>query len=355
MRMVEESNLAEVVEALDQGYLVTDASGTVVDVSGRCCELLGIQREQAMGSSLAELLLVNDLDGQPIFLGDDSRLSRCARDGEKWRAGLRGLDVEVNGQHRVLAISMTRLSTGGVAVAVGDAWELREVLEAHDALVSITSHELKTPLTAIKAMSELLEAYELEPEQRKEMIGDIYQQAERLEKLIREILDASQIDSGRMPLAVEATNLKEVVGEVLDELQTQIATRKVTIDIARGLPDVSADRAKLAQVLVNLLTNAIKYSPEGAPVLVRASLAGGMVRVDVTDKGVGIRQEDLGRLFKKFQRISDPATRHASGTGLGLYIIKGLVELQGGSIDVKSQHGKGSTFGFTIPVHRSAD
>jgi signal transduction histidine kinase len=181
------------------------------------------------------------------------------------------------------------------------------------------------------------------------MTGDIYRQAERLEQLIREILDASQIDSGRTPLDIQDVNLRDLVPEVEEELETQLQGRKLKVQLPARLPKVRGDYAKLRQIVINLLTNAIKYSPEGAPVSLKASLQSELVRVEVKDQGVGIRSEDLGRLFKKFQRIQDPATRRTSGTGLGLYIVKGLVEMQGGTVEAMSEYGKGSTFTFTIP------
>src|SRR5437879_7070092 len=129
------------------------------------------------------------------------------------------------------------------------------------------------------------------------MIGDIYRQAERLEQLIREILDASQIDSGKIPLDIRELDLKELLASVIEELGTQIEQRKLSISLPAGLPRARADWAKLHQVVVNLLTNAIKYSPEGAPVRLSAAQQADMIRVEVKDSGIGIRKEDLARLF----------------------------------------------------------
>jgi signal transduction histidine kinase len=274
------------------------------------------------------------LDGVAVLSGPDSMLWRCLSGGEAWQTPLRGTDIVVAGEPKPVNLRICRLEGGGALISLFDAAPLRDVLEAHDALISITSHELKTPLT--------------------EMIGDIHHQAERLEQLIREILDASQIDSGRTQLVLHDVDLKELFAEVADELETQLQGRKLVTKLPSRLPRVRADYAKLRQVGVNLLTNAIKYSPEGAPVSLKASVQSELVRVEVKDQGIGIRPEDLGRLFKKFQRIQDPATRRTSGTGLGLYIVKGLVELQGGTVEAFSTYGKGSVFAFTIPVANGA-
>jgi signal transduction histidine kinase len=242
------------------------------------------------------------------------------------------------------------MTWGGALILIADAGPVRDVLESHDALLSVTSHELKTPLTAIKATAELLLAYEFDATQRSEMLGDIYKQAERLEVLIREILDASQLDSGRMPLEPYEVDLRSTLAEVLDELQSQLGETRLTVRLPATLPKVRADKRKLSQILVNLITNAVKYSPEGSSVVVTATVGDGAVRVGIKDRGIGIKPEDQHRLFKKFQRISDPSTRRTSGTGLGLYIVKGLVELHGGTVDVDTAYGKGSTFYFTLPI-----
>jgi signal transduction histidine kinase len=239
-------------------------------------------------------------------------------------------------------------------VLIADAAPVREVLDAHEALVSVTSHELKTPLTAIKATAELLISYDVSKPDQEEMMGDIYRQAERLEALIREILDATQIDSGRMPLDLAPVDLRDTVAAVLDELQTQVADTDLQVKIPARLPKVLADASKLRQILVNLITNAIKYSPRQRSVVVTASVDDQAVRVEIRDRGIGIKSEDQTRLFKRFQRIPDPSTRETTGTGLGLYIVRGLVELHGGTIDVKSTYGKGSTFAFTLPLAPAA-
>jgi signal transduction histidine kinase len=347
--VVDSPLLAEVVAGLDQAFILVDAGGRTVEAGTKVEALLG--EVPAPGMPLGELLRDGVVDGVSVFQGERSHLARVLRDREPWRAPLRGVDVSLpGGRAVVLGIALQPLRDGGAVAYLQDATGLREVFDSQEALISITSHELKTPLTAIKAMAELMLGYDLGESQRKEMIGDVYRQAERLEQLIREILDASQLDSGRMPVEIQPTRLKDVIGEVLDELETQLEGRKVTIKLPADLPMVAADWAKLAQILVNLLTNAVKYSPEGAPVAVRASSRDGLVRVEVKDQGIGIKAEDQGRLFKKFQRLHDTAGRRTPGTGLGLYIVKGLVELQGGAIAVESVHGQGSTFSFTIPV-----
>ncbi|HEY8739422.1 MAG TPA: HAMP domain-containing sensor histidine kinase [Candidatus Dormibacteraeota bacterium] len=348
--MIDAGLLSEIVAGVDQGYVLVDATGCVTALGNRAATLLGIiDPPDAVGRQAADLVTIVGTE-TTIFGGEGSALAHTIHTGDEWRSPISGIMVETATGTRALEIHMRRLNDGQAVVLLSDAGPLREILDAHDALVSVTSHELKTPITAIKAMAELMVSYDLGEPERKEMLQDIYRQAERLELLIREILDASHIDTGRVPLELTAVDLRLLLDDVMHELESQLDGREVQLQVPESLPRVTADETKLRQVIVNLLTNAIKYSPGGAPVSIEASPASDMVRMAVRDQGIGIKESDMARLFKKFQRIPDPSTRKVPGTGLGLYIVKGLVELQGGRIDVSSEYGKGSTFAFTLPV-----
>jgi len=348
--MIDPGLLAEIVAGVDQGYVLLDASARVTALGTRAGALLGFpDAEAALGQAASSVIPIIGAEAA-IFEADGSALARCLMSGEEWRGPVSGVMVETAAGTRHLDIQMRRLTGGGVLVLVADAGRLREVLDAHDSLVSVTSHELKTPITAIKAMSELMVTYDLGENERKEMLLDIYRQAERLELLIREILDASHIDTGRVPLDLGPVRLLPLIDEVLSDLESQVEGRDIVVNVLESLPAVTADEGKLRQVLVNLITNAIKYSPDGKPVIIEATPGPDTVRVTIRDHGVGIKESDMGRLFKKFQRIADPSTRKVPGTGLGLYIVKGLVELQGGRMDVSSEYGKGSTFAFVMPL-----
>jgi signal transduction histidine kinase len=348
--MIDSGLLAEIVAGVDQGFVLVDASGRVTALGNRAATLLGIiDPADATGRPASALIRTTGTD-LTVFGGEGSALARCLATGDEWRGPISGLMVETATGNRALDIQLRRLNDGSAVVLISDAGPLREVLDAHDALVSVTSHELKTPITAIKAMSELMISYDIGESERTEMLHDIYRQAERLELLIREILDASHIDTGRVPLDLRPVDVGWLLDEVLHELEAQVEGRDIVVNVDTELPRVVADESKLRQVIVNLITNAIKYSPGGEPVTIEAVPAQDSVRVTIRDQGIGIKESDMGRLFKKFQRIADPSTRKVPGTGLGLYIVKGLVELQGGRMEVSSDYGHGSTFGFTLPT-----
>jgi signal transduction histidine kinase len=342
---------AEILRNFEQGHIVVYEKGVVVEMGERASSLLGVPESEAIGKPVAEVVQADDPSGA-IFGPVDSALWACIDEGTDWSSPLSGVAATSGGHPRFLTINMRHLNHGAL-VLVADASPVREILDAHDALVSVTSHELKTPLTAIKATAELLVSYNIAAPERQQMMDDIYKQAERLELLIREILDTSQLDSGRVTLDPAPVDLKETVAEVLDELQSLTTDADLLVKIPARFPMVWADQPKLRQILVNLITNAIKYSPQHTSVVLTATVQDQAVRVAVKDRGIGIKSEDQSRLFKKFQRIPDPATRNTSGTGLGLYIVRGLVELHGGSIDVQSAYGKGSTFAFTLPVAKA--
>jgi signal transduction histidine kinase len=347
--MINTTDLVDIMQSFDQGYVLVDNRGFVVGLGARTASLLGVSERDAAGKHVSELIRASGFESA-LFEGPDSVLERCLDSGADWTSPLSGIAIEGGGEASFLSIQIRNMTWGGALILIADAGPVRDVLESHDALLSVTSHELKTPLTAIKATAELLLAYEFDATQRSEMLGDIYKQAERLEVLIREILDASQLDSGRMPLEPYEVDLRSTLAEVLDELQSQLGETRLTVRLPATLPKVWADKRKLSQILVNLITNAVKYSPESSSVVVTATVVDGAVRVGIKDRGIGIKPEDQHRLFKKFQRISDPSTRRTSGTGLGLYIVKGLVELHGGAVDVDTAYGKGSTFYFTLPI-----
>ena len=348
--MIDSGLLAEIVAGVDQGYVLVDGDARVTALGNRAATLLGIIDPALATGQAASTLIPTTGTELSVFDGEGSALTRCLTTGEEWRGPISGVMVATATGTRPLDIQIRRLNDGSAVVLLSDAGPLREVLDAHDALVSVTSHELKTPITAIKAMSELMVTYDLGESERKEMLQDIYRQAERLELLIREILDASHIDTGRVPLDLGPVRMLPLIDEVLRELEAQVEGRDIVVNVLESLPAVTADEGKLRQVLVNLITNAIKYSPGGEPVIIEAAPAADMVRVTVRDRGIGIKESDMGRLFKKFQRIADPSTRKVPGTGLGLYIVKGLIELQGGRMDVSSEYGNGSTFAFVLPI-----
>jgi PAS domain S-box-containing protein len=216
------------------------------------------------------------------------------------------------------------------------------------------SHELRTPLNAIIGFSKLLHAGKAGAltATQVEYLGDIVNSSNHLLQLINDVLDLAKIESGRTELRVEVVELQRLAGEVRDILRGLAAEKRVrlVIDVSSELPAVEVDPRLLKQLLYNYLSNAIKFTPEGGRVAMRIALQGGdHFRVEVEDSGIGIKPEDLGRLFIEFQQLDSSSSKRYSGTGLGLALTKRIVEAQGGRVGVESTFGSGSTFWAELP------
>ncbi|MGN6759361.1 MAG: response regulator [Thermomicrobiales bacterium] len=230
----------------------------------------------------------------------------------------------------------------------------REVDRMKSEFVSLVSHELRTPLTSIKGFVDLLldgEVGEVSEEQR-EFLEIVRNNADRLVALINDLLDVSRIESGRVELRRLPLDLARLVHAAAGALRLQIEAKQQTLTLAvpATLPRVSADPDRLTQILTNLLSNAYKYTPPGGAIRLGATASGGMVRVEITDTGVGMTPEEQAQVFTRFFRAQNRATQEAGGTGLGLVITRSLVEMHGGEISLTSAPGTGSTFRFTLPV-----
>ncbi|MFO7691600.1 MAG: ATP-binding protein [Vicinamibacterales bacterium] len=246
-------------------------------------------------------------------------------------------------------------STGAVA-AFQDITSLYEVDRLKSEFVSIVSHELRTPLTSIKGALQLLidEGMAADPDHSM-LLNVALSNTERLVRIINDILDISKIEAGKLELNARPLAVADVVKQSIQNVEPIARNALVTLrtEIEADVPDVQADLDRLIQVLVNLLSNALKAAPPRSEVTLAAKQAGGgFVAFSVTDRGAGIAPDKLGLLFQKFQQLDGANTRKARGTGLGLAIVKALVEMQGGQVAVESAVGNGSTFAVTVPAAR---
>jgi signal transduction histidine kinase len=231
---------------------------------------------------------------------------------------------------------------------------LLQVDRQKDQFLGILSHELRTPLNAILGFASVLAdevSGPLSPLQHQHM-GKILGGTEVLLALINDLLDMSRIQAGKFTLSVGPMDFGRVAATALENLAGLAENRQLTLvnEVPAGLPSLVADEQRVSQILLNLLGNAIKFTPAGGVVTLRAASNGGQLRVEVADTGPGIPPEDLPRLFHPFTQLDMSATRPASGTGLGLSIVKALAEAHGGQVGVTSVLGHGATFWFTLPT-----
>jgi len=231
---------------------------------------------------------------------------------------------------------------------------VRQANQAKSEFVSVVAHELKQPMTSIRGYASMLLKEVAGPltAQQKQFIRTISSNEERMRVLVSDLQDVARMETGQLRLDMEPTRLREALDKALETIQGQIKARsqRLVLRVAENLPTIHADPARLTQILINLLSNACKYTPEGGRINVRAWLQNSHVQCAVSDNGIGIAPEDQEQLFTKFFRAEDPMVQEETGTGLGLCIVKNLIELQGGEIKLESQLGAGSTFSFTLPV-----
>jgi signal transduction histidine kinase len=232
--------------------------------------------------------------------------------------------------------------------------DLTHLDELKSDFLATMSHELRTPLTSIIGYSDMMLSGmtgELNDKQAN-FLESILKNGEALLNLINDILDLTKIEAGRLELNIEPVDLRAALLSVLPVVKPRAADKRIKIStfLPTDLPSVAADPAKFGQVLLNLLTNAIKYTHENGSVSVEARPKGDVVEIWVTDTGIGISKEDQDRIFQRFTQVDSSASRTQGGTGLGLTIVRELVELHGGEIRVQSKLGKGSSFIFTMPI-----
>jgi len=246
----------------------------------------------------------------------------------------------------------TPITTGGdwAALAVfHDVSDVKRTEQVRRDFIANVSHELRTPLASIKAVIETLETG-ADEKTAVEFLGRANQEIDRLVQLVQELLELSHIESGEVPITREPVQLRDVLDRAVERMRPAARRTGVVlhVDVPAALPSILGDADRLERVAVNLVHNALKFTPEGGSVSVGAAVEDGAVVVRVSDTGLGIAREDLPRVFERFYKVD--RARGGAGTGLGLAIVKHTVEAHGGRVDVESAEGAGSTFSFSLPI-----
>lgn len=301
----------------------------------------------------------------------DSMLSKFL-DGilEEARQGLKVLDREyefsTDEENKIpLGFSLSPLKDDndneiGTVVLCRDLTETKQLLNLQELskmkseFVSTVSHELRTPLTSIKGFIQTLQSDKegyFQEEQKQRFYGIINREAERLLRLINDILSAARIEAGTaLEMKYADVNLIELADKVVNTQKFYTKKHQFQLDAPENVPLIWGDQDKLDQVLTNIVSNAVKYSPNGGTITIKVEEKNDQISVGVTDQGIGIPKEELPKLFQRFQRVKGTEAEHIKGTGIGLHLAKSLVEMHNGSMFIDSEYGKGSTFGFILPV-----
>jgi PAS domain S-box-containing protein len=242
----------------------------------------------------------------------------------------------------------------GILLVHRDITKEHEVDRMKSEFVSTVSHELRTPLASILGFSELILHRELKPERQRKYISTIYQEAQRLTQLVNDFLDLQRMEIGVQYYDLKPVDMIILIDEVMELLQATTSEHRIIWRTPHEKVMVLGDRDKLYQVLVNLVNNAIKYSPAGGDINISSRQEGNKILIDITDVGLGIPEQALSSLFIKFYRVDNSDRREIGGTGLGLAIVKEIVNQHQGEVNVKSKLGEGSTFSVTLPIHENS-
>ena len=337
--VAERDRLAAVLSVMVEGVLVVDAEERIVLANPRLRELLGIRGEI---EGLRPLAAVRNAD-----VDDALRAALAESQPVHREIALAGVE------RRVLAVHAASFAIGDAKGAVAvfhDMTEVRRLETVRRDFVANASHEIKTPLTAIRGFAETLLGSELPPRDARSYLEIILRHSERLSQLVEDLLELSRLESGKFTLEPEPLDLGVLVAKLCRELEPRLRERGISVRIAaEGAPRAFADARAVEQILSNLLDNALKYSDSEREIEVRIQAEGDDVRVDVADQGIGIPEADRARIFERFYRVDRGRSRDQGGTGLGLSIVKHLVQACGGDVWVESTPGVGSTFSFTLP------
>jgi PAS domain S-box-containing protein len=342
--------LEQVFASTSDGILVLDLDGRISALNRRGGDLLGVRPELVAGQPLAECLGHAGIWSEPG--------ARALSAAVMATTAMQGGDLETRAprlQTLQWQSAPTRDAAGavvGVTVTFRDVTDEREVSRMKSDFVSFVTHQLRTPLSGIRWMLELGAQEAGIPAETAACLADARHAAERLIGLVNDLLDISRLESGRMTVDTRATELGELTESVVSELAPLVRERghRLSVSGSHTTPPAMADPQLLRQVILNLVSNAIKYQHPGGEIAIRMGRENGVVRWEVLDRGIGIPMESRHRLFEKFYRAENAAAVETEGTGLGLYLVHLIVERLGGRIWFESEEGAGSTFVVTLPV-----
>ncbi|TMM28340.1 MAG: response regulator [Actinobacteria bacterium] len=355
VRQVEEQRLAlerhaRVLEHVDDGVFLVDDEGVIRHWNPAAEAITGIGSPEALGRRVEETLPGWEAVAPLIPVASVPRPGSVEA---------KVVPLEFDGRELWLSISGVTFSDG-VVYAFRSLTEERALEELKGEFIATVSHELRTPLAAIygSAQTLLREDIELDESGQKRLLDVIAQESERLSRIADDILFANKLDSGQFVLGEKRIDLLALAREVVDQMRACFASRddiSIDLEVPATIDSLVGDSDKLRQVLINLIDNAVKYSPDGGRIDVAVEARDGGVRISIRDEGIGIAPLEQRRIFGKFYRVDPALTRGVGGTGLGLYICRELVRRMEGRLSVRSEEGKGSTFIVELPVQAAGD
>jgi PAS domain S-box-containing protein len=367
----ERQRLELILRSMAEGLLITDEQGAIVSLNQSAQQFFA-QTNFKHEVPLRKLAETSDVEWLPRLaeiveraLSGEVATNQELVIGEGSETVPLTLNISAAPLHEGNSISTPPI---GVVAVLNDVTSSKQVERLKDEFVSVVSHELRTPLTAIKGytqhlvrrierrirktrntpesnvqVNELPESYDLRS------LSIIQGQTEHLERLVNDLLDLSQVQWGKLDLHYEQFYLADVLAEVVRSIQASAELHTIYLDIQAQDTAILADRARVEQVVGNILDNAIKYSPHGGKVTVRLEDLGKEFLINIIDEGIGVSTEHFDHIFERFYRVHNTASQQYSGIGLGLYVAKAIIDRHGGGIWFSNNQNSGSTFHFTLP------
>jgi two-component system phosphate regulon sensor histidine kinase PhoR len=341
----DKNELQAILSSLVEGVVVIGSDERVLYVSPNFADLLDVRSREATGRSYWEVLRNQEINDSIKEAIDQNKALKKEIDiiGPKDACFSMQISPVLSEDGKLMS----------VAAIFHDITELKRFERMRTEFVANVSHELKTPLTSIKGFVETLQGGAFkEPETARRFLDIISKHADRLETLVDDLLTISSLESKELAMDLEKENVGNILQSVVGLSRPQIERfhHRLEVDIPDDLPPVKADRRRIEQVFLNLLDNAVKFTPQGGKIAVSARAEDGFVRIDVRDNGIGIESEHIPRLFERFYRVDKARSRELGGTGLGLAIVKHIILAHNGKIAVASKMQEGSTFSVFLPA-----
>jgi PAS domain S-box-containing protein len=343
---IEKQRIESIVQSMEDAVIAVDRENKIVMANRLAEKVFSIKSEQVINKAIKDSISNSEvIDNFSNVLSSKSSL----REEVVFKIG--------NREHVFAAVFAPIIDelgeTAGTVAVFRDITESKEIDRMKTDFLNMVSHELRTPLTPIQAYSELIMMRNLDTEKIKSYAGIINKETLRLGGLIGDLLDQSRIDAGKgLSLSPEEVDFKELLNTVYNTFKSASTRHRISLTAPEKAEKITIDRNKIIQVITNLLSNAVKYSPDGGDIHITMEDRDSRYYISVSDEGLGMPRDALPIIFEKFYRVDSPAVKKIGGTGIGLSIVKYIVELHNGGITVESEEGKGSKFTFFIPKAR---
>jgi two-component system, OmpR family, phosphate regulon sensor histidine kinase PhoR len=335
----EKNKLLTVISTIGDGVMMTDPQGKILLANPACESIFNFKQDSSIGKPFIEVILNYEID---------RLLKKCLSSNKSQNSQL---DILGGKFLHVIIVPINIKNLSGALLLFQDLTELRNLQTIRREFVGNVSHELRTPLAGIKAIVETLQDGAINDKDiALDFLGKVNDEVDSLTQMVNELIELSRIETGKVKLNLQPLDLNSLISEAAARITPQAERKQISIitELKDDLPKTQAESERIQEVLSNILHNAIKFTPAGGEIRVKTFSSSNSVTVEIKDTGIGISADDLPHIFERFFKADK--SRSNPGSGLGLAIARHIIKAHGGDIWVKSQEGKGSTFGFSLPL-----